>query len=54
MLFLYGFHISFCVLLISNSHVLRLNILLCDAIATFAHWDSAAYLLLLHEAKYGR
>ena len=37
------FYISIYVFLLSNSHILPLIFLLCDAIATFAHRDSAAY-----------
>jgi hypothetical protein len=45
MLLLYNFHIRFYILLISNSGRLSLTFLLCDAIATFAHMDLAAYFV---------
>jgi hypothetical protein len=44
---LYDFHISFYILLISNSHILPLNILLRNAIAFFGHRDSAAYFVAI-------
>jgi nitrate reductase gamma subunit len=57
MLHLYDFHISFYMLLVSNSYILVFNIPLCDAIATFAPKDSATYFVAVElgiSPKFGR
>jgi hypothetical protein len=51
-LLLYNFHISFYILLISNSGRLSLTFLLCDAIATFAHMDLADYFVAVELAPF--
>jgi hypothetical protein len=51
MLLLYNLHISFYILLVSNSYILPLNILLCSTITAFGHRGSAAYFLAV-EPRY--
>jgi hypothetical protein len=42
-------------LLISNCHILPLNILLCNTTASFAHRDSAAYWVAIEaNRQYGK